>query len=245
MEADLKRVPVTRRCCCSRTIRRRSARGTSRRLAAVPVTATAKNSKSLSAVIGDVYADGSAWDGPTEIAQRQFATFLKAHRNNVGYFHGHSNSNEFYAWKGPDKDVALPTFRVDSPIKGKGSGKDETRLSFEVVAFDVSQKKLTTRECLWNRTAGAGGKPTGVAWGESTTVSLLPRSGQARSPGGWRSKTDERGGACVYDSNLCGCGVASRDRECGGGCAAAGGRVRGRGRGEARTAHDRAGGRGC
>ena len=127
------------------------------------------------AVIGDAYADGHASDGPTEIEQRQFAIFLKAHRNIVGYFHGHSNSNEFYSWKGPDRDVALHTFRVDSPMKGKDSGKDETRLSFQVVVFDAGQKKLTARECLWNRTAGAGGNASPVAWGESTTVSLLPR----------------------------------------------------------------------
>ena len=122
-------------------------------------------------VVAEVYADGTDADGPTTIEQRGLATFLRAHRNIVGYFHGHSNWNEFYTWKGPDGDLALNTFRADSPMKGKDSGKDETRLSFQVVVFDVAAQQLTSRECLWNSAARAGA----IAWGGSTTVSLAPR----------------------------------------------------------------------
>ena len=122
-------------------------------------------------VIPEPYADGPDADGSTDVGQRAFVAFLRAHRNISGYFHGHSNWNEFYTWKGPDNDIALPTFRADSPMKGKNSA-DETKLSFQVVVVDVEAKKLTSRECLWNSTAG---KSPGIAWGESTTVRLAGR----------------------------------------------------------------------
>lgn len=123
-------------------------------------------------VISELYPDGKDSDGGTAHAQRELESFLKAHRNIVAYFHGHSNWNEFYTWKGADKDMALATFRADSPMKGRESGKDETKLSFQVVVYDVAAKKLTARECLWNPTAGTS---RAVAWGESVTVSLAPR----------------------------------------------------------------------
>ena len=126
-------------------------------------------------VVADVYAGGPDAGGCTAFEQRTLAAFLKAHPNIVGYFHGHSNWNEFYTWRGPDSDLALHTFRADSPMKGRDSGKDETKLSFQVVVFDVAMKKLTARECLWNAVPGGGGKPPAMAWGEATTVSLAPR----------------------------------------------------------------------
>ncbi|SDR73727.1 metallophosphoesterase [Opitutus sp. GAS368] len=125
-------------------------------------------------VIADVYADGVVAsvggkpDGPTTIEQRAFAAFLKAHPNITGYFHGHSNWTEFYTWPGPDGDLSLSVFRSDSPMKGKVSGKDETKLAFQVVVFDAAQRKLTARECLWNTSAAAGP----LAWGQTRTVSL-------------------------------------------------------------------------
>jgi len=125
-------------------------------------------------VVGDIYADGGTQgpgkpDGSTLVEQRALAAFLKAHRNIVGYFHGHTNYTEFYTWKGPDGDLSLSTFRSDSPMKGKDSGKDETKLAFQVVVFDTATRQLTSRECLWNARA-AEGPP---AWGRSRTVSLV------------------------------------------------------------------------
>lgn len=125
-------------------------------------------------VVGDVYADGGTQGpgkpaGSTLIEQRALAAFLRAHRNIVGYFHGHTNYTEFYTWKGPDGDLALSTFRADSPMKGNVSGKDQTKLSFQVVVFDTATHRLTARECLWN-SRSADGPPV---WGESATVSLL------------------------------------------------------------------------
>lgn len=126
-------------------------------------------------VIGEVYSDGRAADGPTVNAQRRLVAFLRAHRNIVGYFHGHANWTEFYTWKGPDQDVALAAFRADSPMKGRESGKDETKLSFQVVVVDVAAGKLTARECLWNAGGTETGKATAVAWGQMTTVDIRPR----------------------------------------------------------------------
>jgi hypothetical protein len=124
-------------------------------------------------VVGDIYADGAADgggkpDGPTTIEQRALAAFLKAHPNITAYFHGHSNWTEFYTWNGPDGDLRLSVFRADSPMKGKLSGKDETKLAFEVVVFDADRHRLTARECLWNPRAAAGPP----AWGQARTVSL-------------------------------------------------------------------------
>jgi len=56
----------------------------------------------------------------------------------VAYFHGHFQLTEFYTWKGPDNDIALNTFRSDSPMKGKFSGKDETKLAFQLIVFDTT-----------------------------------------------------------------------------------------------------------
>ena len=126
-------------------------------------------------LVADVCADGPMSDGPTLIEQRGLAALLKAHRNIVGYFHGHSNWNEFYTWKGPDGDLALNTFRADSPMKGKFSGKDESKLSFQVVVFDTAAHTLTARECLWNSKGAADTDATPVAWGSSETVSIAVR----------------------------------------------------------------------
>jgi hypothetical protein len=130
-------------------------------------------------LVSDVYADGDTAthkakpDGETTIEQRALAAFLRRHRNIVGYFHGHNNWTEIYTWKGPDGDLALNVFRVDSPMKGK-TAKDEGQLSFQVVVFNAAEQKLTDRECLWNARGAADGPSVPVGWGTSRTVSLAP-----------------------------------------------------------------------
>jgi hypothetical protein len=119
-------------------------------------------------VLCDIYADGGASDGDTDIEQRQLASFIKAHPQIVAYFHGHENFTQFYTWKGPDENIQLNTFRSDSPMKGKVSGKDETKLAFQVVTFDTKTQLLTSRECLWN-TKNAEDQ---IIWGKSATVSI-------------------------------------------------------------------------
>ena len=123
-------------------------------------------------LLADTYADGTSSDGDTVIEQRALATFLKVHRNIVAFFHGHANWNEFYTWKGPDGDLALPVFRADSPMKGKFSGKNEAKLSFQVVTYDTATHRLTARECLWNAPGGTAAAAAPVAWGESKTITL-------------------------------------------------------------------------
>lgn len=109
-------------------------------------------------------------EGATAIEQRGFVKFLKAHPNIKAYFHGNSNWNEFYIYHGPDKDVHLNAFRVDSPMKGKYSAHNETLLSFQLISLDASARKLTVRECLWNTMPSDPAQK--VVFGKSITVSL-------------------------------------------------------------------------
>ena len=109
-------------------------------------------------------------DHATDIEQRGFVKFLKAHPNIKAYFHGNTNYNQFYTYTGPDNDVTLPVFRVDSPMKGEYSAKDETLLSFQLISLDVKTKQLTVRECLWNtQPLNAQGE---IVFGKSETISL-------------------------------------------------------------------------
>ncbi|WP_428329903.1 metallophosphoesterase family protein [Mucilaginibacter sp.] len=106
----------------------------------------------------------------TAIEQRGWVKFLKAHPNIKAYFHGNSNYNQFYTYTGPDNDVKLNTFRVDSPMKGDVSSKDESKLSFQLISLDTKHQTLTVRECLWN--AEPSVKTPKVIFGQSKTVSL-------------------------------------------------------------------------
>lgn len=121
----------------------------------------------------EYYKEGAAAtkdDGSTDIEQRGWVKFLKAHPNIKAYFHGNSNWNEFYVYKGPDNDVSLNVFRVDSPMKGRYSAKDETKLSFQLISLDTQSQTLTARECLWNTDPGK--KYQKVVFGQTITVSL-------------------------------------------------------------------------
>jgi len=119
--------------------------------------------------------DGITTKSPTTIEQRGFANFIKAHKNIKAYFHGNTNFNEFSSYTGPDNDISLNVFRVDSPMKGQISGLDaknikgdETKLSFQVISLNAETKKLTVRECLWN----TNGAASPIVWGASSTISL-------------------------------------------------------------------------
>jgi predicted MPP superfamily phosphohydrolase len=119
--------------------------------------------------------DGKTTNDPTTLEQKNMVAFMKAHTNIKAYFHGNDNRNEFYVYKGPDGDISLNTFRVDSPMKGTITGidspdgkGDETKLSFQVIAFDNNSKTLTVRECLWN----TNGTTSPLTWGKSSTISL-------------------------------------------------------------------------
>jgi predicted MPP superfamily phosphohydrolase len=124
-------------------------------------------------LIAEHYKEGnvaSKDDGATAIEQRGWVKFLKEHTNIKAYFHGNSNYNEFYVYKGPDHDVELNTFRVDSPMKGKYSSKDETKLSFQLISLDLQGQALTVRECLWD--TDPSNPSSKVVFGSSKTISL-------------------------------------------------------------------------
>ena len=124
-------------------------------------------------LLTEVYKDSTraaADGGNTTIEQRGWVRFLKKHPNIKSYFHGNDNYNEFYVYKGPDDDIALNTFRVDSPMKGKYSSTDETKLSFQLITIDTKSGMMTVRECLWN--TDPANRHNLMKWGESKTISL-------------------------------------------------------------------------
>jgi predicted MPP superfamily phosphohydrolase len=138
----------------------------------VPPNDINKNAK-FENLVAEHYKEGNNAkddDGATAIEQRGWVSFLKAHPNIRAYFHGNSNWNEFYVYDGPDHDVALNTFRVDSPMKGKYSSKDETRLSFQLISINPASMQMTVRECLWDTDPRNPDSP--VAFGATKTVSL-------------------------------------------------------------------------
>ncbi|TDX02110.1 metallophosphoesterase family protein [Dinghuibacter silviterrae] len=120
-------------------------------------------------LLPELYQDGQTVEGATLIEQRGLAGFLQRHPEIKAYFHGHNNYTEFYQWQGPDKNISIPCFRVDSPMKGKFSSKNETLLSFELVTIDTKAKTMTVRECFWNSVPG---DPSVLKWGEVKTMGL-------------------------------------------------------------------------
>lgn len=123
-------------------------------------------------LLSDKFADAAAVNDvngapvPAGTEQRAFTAFLKKHKNVVAYFHGNTNYNQFYTYSGPDGDVALSAFRVDSPLKSEVSANDDGKLSFQVASLDTAAKTMTVREYLWDA----------KKWGASVTVSLSPRA---------------------------------------------------------------------
>jgi hypothetical protein len=120
-------------------------------------------------LLPEVFQDGQTVKETALIEQRGLVRFLQRHPEIKAYFHGHNNYTEYYQWQGPDKNISLPCFRVDSPMKGKFSSKDETRLSFELITIDTRTKTLTVRECLWNTVPG---DPSVLRWGQAKTMNI-------------------------------------------------------------------------
>jgi hypothetical protein len=122
--------------------------------------------------LADTFADGTTIEDasgnpvPTVIEQRALVAFLKTHKNIVAYFHGNDHINGAFTYTGPDNDISLNVFSVDSPMKGTVSGKDPSKLTFKVVSIDPEAKYMTVRDYLWNT----------KTWGTSTNVSLTPQS---------------------------------------------------------------------
>jgi hypothetical protein len=120
-------------------------------------------------LLADTLEDGRTITVQSIAEQTALEAFLRRHTNVTAYFHGNSNWNEFYQWTGPRHTIGLDVFRVDSPMKGRFSAADETRLSFHVATIDPSTRRMTVRECFWNQGPG-------VKWGETKTVALGART---------------------------------------------------------------------
>ncbi len=97
--------------------------------------------------------------------QMALSRFIRSQPRIKGYFHGDDNYSEFYTYVDPEGNDVIPTFRVDSPMKGRRSAKDESLLSFMVISIDTKRMVLTARECFWNR-----GRE--LEWGECKSIAL-------------------------------------------------------------------------
>jgi alkaline phosphatase len=132
------------------------------------INTTDKFENLLSDVFFDATTINDASGNPVVSVKEQqaFVDWLKPKKNIVAYFHGNDNDFESYTYEGPAKDVSLPVFRVDSPMKGNASATDPTKLSYSVITIDAAAQNMTVREYLWQQ----------KKWGTSTTVSLAARS---------------------------------------------------------------------
>ncbi|NEW84792.1 MAG: hypothetical protein GZ094_20825 [Mariniphaga sp.] len=134
------------------------------------VSGTINSTNKFENLVGEKCKDGLTITAPSTIEQRNFASWIKVNPLIKAYFHGNDNANEFYSYTGPDNNISLNTFRVDSPMKGNISGTDETKLSFQLVTIDVVNKSMTVRECLWNTTPTV--PTTAIVFGATKTISL-------------------------------------------------------------------------
>ncbi len=121
-------------------------------------------------LVSETFKDGLNVKDSTIEEQKGFASFLHSHPNIKAYFHGHSNYAEYYEWNGPSNDLHLSCFRSDSPMKGRYSSKDETKLSFNIISLDTEQKEMTVRECFWN--VHPSEKIQNIEWGMTHKISF-------------------------------------------------------------------------
>ncbi len=119
-------------------------------------------------LVPERFKDGKDVKGVTTIEQNEFVAFIKKHSNIKTYFHGHENFTEYYTYKGPNNDIELNCIRTDSPMKGRASAKDETKLAYEIVTINTNTKKITVREVLWNQPS----KTAPFTWGQTATIPL-------------------------------------------------------------------------
>jgi hypothetical protein len=120
-------------------------------------------------LVPERYKDGKDVKGETTIEQVAFTNFVKKHPNIKVYFHGHENFTQYYTYQGPNKDINLQCIRTDSPMKGRASAKDESKLAFELVSINTNTGMLTVREVLWN--ANVNSNKT-FQWGISNSMNI-------------------------------------------------------------------------
>jgi hypothetical protein len=118
-------------------------------------------------IVSEQLIGGAKSDDKSSKNERAMANFVKLHPEIKAYFHGNLSMPDLKVWMGPDYDFMLPTFSVDSPVKGEKSGKDETLVSFQVATVDLDTKQITVRECQWNKKPLDKNAP--LAWGNHIT----------------------------------------------------------------------------
>ena len=119
-------------------------------------------------LVPERYKDGKDVKGETHIEQNGFVDFIQQHHNIKVYFHGHENWTEYYDYNGPKNNINLTCIRTDSPMKGRNSAKDESKLAFELVSINMQTGLLTVKEVLWNARLNSN-EP---GWGQVGTYHL-------------------------------------------------------------------------
>ena len=86
-------------------------------------------------------------DDPDRVArfQREAEVLASLNHPNIAHLYGIENAGG---------TLALHCFRVDSPMKGDVSANDETRLSFQLATIDMTTRRMTVREVLYNAHRG-------------------------------------------------------------------------------------------
>ena len=101
-------------------------------------------------MVEETCKDGLTVSAASTIEQRGFANWVKAHSNVRAYFHGNSNANEYYLYKGPDKDhlkkFYLPKFfkMLSVLLKKKDNfyldGIEDLRSLYSIDSFNKTNK---------------------------------------------------------------------------------------------------------
>jgi hypothetical protein len=93
--------------------------------------------------------------GSSVVEQRAMVAWLKTHPNIVAWFHGHTNYNDMYDWNGPDGDITLHCYRLDSPMKGQITSAvgGEQYLSYQLACINREHMRMTVREVRWYPTS--------------------------------------------------------------------------------------------
>ncbi len=118
--------------------------------------------KTYQCVVSDKVDPSEVGSTGTVVEQLAMTTWIKTHPNIVAYFHGHTNFNEMYTYTGPNNDIALNCFRIDSPMKGALSAaaplptataawqqNPTSLLSFQLATIDSATMHMTVREIRW------------------------------------------------------------------------------------------------
>jgi 3',5'-cyclic AMP phosphodiesterase CpdA len=113
----------------------------------------------------------------TDVEQRAMVAWLKTHPNIIAYFHGHTNYNEMWDYSGPDHDITLKCFRIDSPMKGAitQNAGNENLLSYQIASVDTTSKKMTVREIRWYPTPTFSTDTTTAANNRSPKNNNVPK----------------------------------------------------------------------